>query len=661
MNRTLSELFAPPEGFYGQHALLCALSATEPFLDQALETFTGRSRHWRRNEPGPYFFLMLDRASLRIDPVNVPGVACLEPASSPLWQHILVMHAKVALLGFGRSRSGSNIERLRLIVFTGNWTEESAKRLIELAWVCEVEITSKANESTGDIVAAGEFLGRLSGLYHLSPWGSKIERLLTAARSLPHDSNVPPRFIHTLSEPYGTGNPFTMLKQFTARVPKGGKPYNFIVCGSGFFEQARPNDPSQPQLITRLTNELRQAGKLAWSLPRSNATLVIDPSRCGQVAGWLSGLKKDKREMPKDKQSPAWTIRAAHDKDNRVLHAKYVFLANRRGDSLSNGFLYLGSGNLSLQGFDSAPSPGRAGNVEAGVCISAGNIRSAIDNEISNWLPWGAELPEQHFDTLQPGIGEDEVREPLPSSPVACFRHEVERTFVIEWLDPRPCGILRGAQEVEMLEVGQANIELPEDLASASYLVVCDESRAYRWHVPVLDSRGELARQPFRARNWDELMGAFNDFILNEEDVPDESSDDDGGNDADDGDTGGSDPGDMSWTSRHCVTRAYNAHSAMQLVETISEKNEILSGQLQRLPDWIAFLRRIFKEALPESQKKEWQSLRVNFLSVLVRPHFAPDFGPSDNELRQAWETAVDDLAEILGIDGFPKIDEGVE
>lgn len=653
MNRTLSELFAPPEGFYGQHALLCALSATEPFLDHALEAFTGRSRHWRRNEPGPYFFLMLDRASPRLDPVNVPGVACLEPTSSPLWQHILVMHAKVALLGFGRSRSGPNIERLRLIVFTGNWTEESAKRLMELAWVCEVDITSKANESTGDIVAAGEFLGRLSGLYHLSPWGPKIERLLTVARSLPHDRKVPSRFIHTLSEPYGAGKPRTMLEQFITRVPNGGKPYNFIVCGSGFYEQAKSNDPSQPKLITRLIDELRQAGKMAMSLPRSNATLVINPLRCGQVAKWLSGLN--------DQQCPAWTIRAAADKDNRVLHAKYVFLANRRGDSLSNGFLYLGSGNLSLQGFDSAPSPGRAGNVEAGVCISAGNVRSAIDEEISDQIPWGDEVQRQQFDTLQPGTGEDEVREPLPSSPIACFRHEGEQTFAIAWLDPRPCGILRGAQEVEMLEVGQANIELPEDQASASYLVVCDESRAYRWHVPVLDSRGELARQPFRARNWDELMGAFNDLVLNEEDVPDESSDDDEENDADDGDPGGPDPGDKSWTSRHFVTRAYNAHSAMQLVETISEKNKFLSGQLQRLPDWIAFLIRIFKEALPESQKKEWQSLRVNFLSVLVRPHFAPDFGQSDNELRQAWEKAVADLAEILGIDSFPKIDEGVE
>lgn len=652
MNKTLSELFAPPEGLFGQHAILCALSATESFLDHALEAFTGRSRQWRHNEPGPYFFLMLDRTSPRVSPVAVPGVVCLDAAAHPLWEKILVMHAKVALLGFGRSRSGAAIERLRLIVYTGNWTEESAKRQIELAWVCDVDLASTDDGSSSDIVAAAEFLVRLVSLYHRSPWQSKIERLLTAGMALYCKEGITPRFFHTLGTPDGKVLPKSMLSQFAARVPQGGRPFNFIVCGSGFFEQAKDNDNSQPELLLQLTTDLQNAGKLSRSIQRSNASLVINPNQCGQVANWLKGLGENES---------SWIVRKPNDAENRALHAKYVFLANRREDRLSNGFLYLGSGNLSLQGFVTAPSLVRSGNVEAGICIKAANIVSADDGAIAEFVPWGDEVQLHQRNALQPGIDENEIREPLAASPIAFLRKIDGCTFFIEWQESRPCGVMIAAQTFEPLVAGQTEVVLPMDMSGASYIKICDEFNRHQWHVPVLDAQGELTKQPFRVRNWDELVSAFNNFVLNQEDIITGGSDE--GEDAEDNEkeSGDRESGNAAWTSMHSVAREYAAHSALQLVELISDKNEILTKQIQRLPDWTDFLRRIFKETLPDNQKTAWQALQVNFLSVLVRPYFAPSFGPDDHELQSMWETTVSDLAMCLGVDCFPNIDEGVE
>lgn len=646
---TLSEAFSPPEGYIGQSGILCALSATEPFIDRVLEHFTGRSKRARESEPGPYLFLLLDRASAKPSSNNVPGVTCLDYNDrEPLWQKIDVMHAKVALLCFGRARTGP-VECVRLIVSTGNWTEESSRNQIELVWACDLDLSNitdiQARQAMLDLSAAAEFFKSLCLLYHLKPWQEKIENIFNSVPSRPSNGRLQSsRFVSTLditsqaSTRESTGEP--LLNQVCSGINKTAR--NFIVCGSGFFEQSKGNN-SSPELLELLLKRLRADGNLTSSLCHENQILIINPTHCGQVADWLKGSAG----KPSD-----WTVLQARDtaENNRGLHAKFLFLASRRRDSLSNGFCYIGSGNLSLKGFNSAPSINRSGNVEAGVCLEVGEIISM--DTVKECMPWGVEIAPDAIPAQEPLSEEDPAIEFAPSCPVSCFRCNRGETFIIEWIIERAC-ILMNGQELINLTPDQTDIKLPAPLALSPYATVCEGK--WKWVVPILDAAGNLPRRAISFQNWDDLLGYLDNFSSNQA-GDDLFEDSDNENDRDPL---------LIMTSNNTIAdidgvwREYPAHRAMQLIEKISERNQQISQY--RLPDWADTLRRIFNEAIPPDQKTAWQELQVNFLSVLKRKHFAPHDEAYVYFDRSRWNELVDDLAHLLGIYEFPAIDMGVK
>lgn len=637
--RTLSDAFTPPEGYFGQDGVLCALSATEPFLDECLTAFTGKSPRRRGEEPGPYLFLMLDRASHEPDPRSKAlGMHILQWKEHPLWDKVVVMHAKVALLRFGRSRSGPG-KLFRLVVSTANWTEASAKRQLELVWSLDLDVSLHDDPFRGqgvsDLSAARQFFTVLLQMYHQQPYKERIDSLLKSVPAANTNAVPLPRFISTVGR-----SPLNLFDQFVSRIPEGQR--NYLVCGSGFFEQPNGN-AAEPVLLRTLLNRLVEERRFVGA-QQENRILVVNPDQCGQVAEWL----RDTDENVCD-----WRVLKSVDQsgEGRSLHAKFIFLARRRMDTLTNGFLYLGSGNLSRNGFLSAPSRVVQGNIEAGVCFATNAVTSADDNDISCFLPWGEEFDFTEFLEAQPAPEDAAGTTVLPSSPIAYFRALADGSYRIEWLTERSCVVAEGGNLIPVT-AGQATLLLPATLQQATHIVV--RAGGSEWYVPVLDLQGRIPSKPLGILAWEELLQQLESFDSppSEEDPPDDEPPED-------------DPteDDPLW-KRHAkgyrrtteFSRNFPAHSAMILVERISAKSQKVSPV--RTPDWIEYLCRYFLKSLQEELRISWCKLEVNFLSVMKRKYFAPP-GLSREETRN-WEAGVDELSRILGTDRYPEIETGV-
>lgn len=643
-SRTLSEAFTPPEGYLGQDGVMCALSATEQFLDECLTAFTGKTSRRRGEEPDPYLFLMLDRASPVPDGRKALGMHLLPWKEHPLWEKVVVMHAKVALLRFGRSRCGPG-ELLRLVVSTANWTEASAKRQLELVWSLDLDLSLRGDpfrvQGASDLAAAGQFFTALLQMYHQQPYQERIDLLLQSVPPAGRNAQAVPRFISTVGR-----KPLNLFDQFVSRIPEGRR--NYLVCGSGFFEQ--PNGrAAEPVLLGTLLKRLIDGKRFAGT-QQENRILVVNPDQCGQVAEWLRDTDEDECD---------WRVLKAVDPsgEGRSLHAKFIFLARRRIDTLTNGFLYLGSGNLSRNGFLSAPSSTVKGNIEAGVCFATNAVTSADDDEISCVLPWGEELDFSEFPEAQP-VPEDAVGATvLPSSPIACFRALGNGSHRIEWLAERPCAVAEGGHLIPVT-AGQATLLLPATLQQATHIVV--RGGGSEWYVPVLDLQGRIPAKQLGVLAWEELLQQLESFDSppsEEEDPPDEEQPEYTPPEDDPIEDGPPFKRHAKGYRRTTeFSRNFPAHSAMILVERISAKSQQVHPV--RTSDWVGYLCRYFSQSLPEELRLSWCKLGVNFLSVLKRRHFAPP-GLIGEEARN-WAAGVDELSSILGVDRYPEIETGV-
>jgi len=371
--QSLLNLFSPPDdrrrGIFG---LVCGLSAEEQFMDSALERFTGFGRTSRKHTAN--FSLTLCRDIHTQPRWLAPGLYEPFPADQ-MPETIKLMHAKVALLGFGLSAAGEP-DYYRLIVSTGNWNKEAVNHTINLVWFCDYPVTSTEDQrqNAADILEAVNFWRQLLGIdngktgyYQLDdPARERIGHFLEAlTANIPAPKNTEPRFISNLldgkaAQADGGFQADSMGAQVIQRFSDTGMRRNLIVCGSGFFEQAAPGSKAgEPEVIRNLSGNLVKNKVLTKD---ADHWLVINPGTCGAAGRWIKNTDTD---------SLNWEICLPRHPDSKTtpypFHAKYVFIGNNNDSSVTSGLLYLGSGNLSRQGF--ALSPGAGGNIEAGVII----------------------------------------------------------------------------------------------------------------------------------------------------------------------------------------------------------------------------------------------------------------------------------------------------
>ena len=657
--KTLSDLFAPPSGgMQGIHALLCAYSADEAFLRQALDRFTGVGPQSRLARGSVDATLVLEPSHQVFEAQVVPGLCQLYPKPREARPWLFdQMHAKVALLAFGKCRIGEPAH-YRIVVSTGNWTELSARRLIEMAWYIDIPADSKEVTDLRDLHACATFFDGLLGCYLAEPAIAEKALVLMRrcrARGMAAGPRTITRFSSNMPVRESDG-PQSLLRRFTAAAMEEGTARNILVCGSGFYEKDTGTDAA-PKVIGMLSDALRK-NKLLTDSPEMD--VVLNPECGGQVARHYREADTPALFFyrPKDPVGGEHAMRTQ-------LHAKFCYIGKIREGGLSSGLLYVGSGNLTFPGFIRRPQSvanavnkqEKPGNVETGVIIhtNAEEDSGYIDTwaKLQRRLPIGSLLkPDEVQVQDKPDDAQEELlpsNKPLP--PVTAFTFGPSNALTVHWAME---ALVAGPVEVDI--PGQGLVIIPEgagqillDAAPAvQWLTV--RANSVEWRIPCLGANGEYPRCATRQATFGNWLDEIADFPGSWNDPA-----------ADDPDTEGDDEGNVGGRgvaalpggdAGFAVDRNFPAHAAALLVESIAQQNGDVSEDY--MEDYLAHLRRALIDGPPGGFLEEWRALKVNFLAPLLsKEGFAPewkDLGP--------YKQLVKDVMNAWGFDQLPSLGE---
>ncbi len=597
---TLLDIFVPPEGMVGHSAALVAMTAAEDFLEDAVQRFTGLRPRQRAELGNVLVYLMLDghASSSRQEvfpPGRIPGLHEFQPREVEPGS---LLHAKVALLAFAPNRTGAPVH-LRLAVLTANYTYTSARQQLELVWVVDIPLVGSARiEDRADVAAAGMFIeALLARRFHRDEQTlplqehkltARLDVLLAAASSLA-PANRKPRFIHSLDRPL-----YDQIRERLRRVVD--KPRNLLLCGSGFYEE-----PSTKARKPAVFGKLEDLGVFTTNVRR---VALVEPGEAGAVATWAKGGDTE-----------GWEVVRPYDAldRNRRLHAKFVYAGYLRAGHVSNGWLYLGSGNLSRRGI--LTHGGMAeGNVETGVVLA---VPDRLDGEaVERCLFWSDEaetVGDEEWAIGQVGDAPDAM--PILEAPPilsATTETSPSRHLRLLWRED-----FSGAFRVRISWTGRDwfdvkrgdEVPLQNDESPAALNVSGESDR--RWVVPVVDPAGRIGWQSPRFDTYADALAALLDFPIR----PAEATDDGDG----DGDDGDGTKGAVTQAAME-QEKCYALHTAAELVEEVAALQAALPESM--LDDWLDHLDRMFRASFPEPLIATWRAHRLDLFAHLREPEF---------------------------------------
>ncbi len=593
---TLLDIFVPPEGMVGHSAALVAMTGAEDFLEDAVQRFTGLRPRQRAELGNVLVYLMLDghASSSRQEvfpPGRIPGLHEFPPREVEPGS---LLHAKVALLAFAPSRTGAPVH-LRLAVLTANYTYTSARQQLELVWVVDLPLVGSARvEDRADVAAAGAFVETLlARRFHRDEQAlpvkehkltARLDVLLAAASSLA-PANRKPRFIHSLDKP--------LYEQIRERFRSSiDNPRNLLLCGSGFYEE-----PSTKSRKPAVFGKLENLGVFTTNVRR---VALVEPGEAGAVAAWAKGGDTE-----------GWEVVRPYDAldQNRRLHAKFVYAGYLRDGHVSNGWLYLGSGNLSRRGILTHGEMAE-GNVETGIVFEVAERFGPKDLE--RWLFWTQEhaevVGEDEWAVGQVGDAPD-AQPILLAPPILSATIETTPTRHLRLLWREDAASERASISWigrDLFEVQRAD-EIPlKDEENPTALHVRDESDR-KWVVPVVDAAGRVGWQPPRFDTYADALAALLDFPIR----PAEATDDG------DGDDGDGTKGAPTQTAIE-QEKSYALHAAAELVEKVAALQAALPESM--LDDWLDHLDRMFRASFPEPLIATWGTHRLDVFAHLREP-----------------------------------------
>jgi|GEM_PF-805734 len=601
---TLLDIFVPPEGMVGHSAALVAMTGAEDFLEDAVQRFTGLRPRQRAEMGNVLVYLMLDghASSSRQEvfpPGRIPGLHEFQPREVTPGS---LLHAKVALMAFAPSRTGAPVH-LRLAVLTANYNYTSARQQLELVWVVDLPLVGSARvEDRADVAAAGAFVETLlARRFHRDEQAlpvkerkltARLDVLLAAASSLA-PANRKPRFIHSLDRPLYD----QIRERFRSAIDK---PRNLLLCGSGFYEE-----PSTKARKPAVFSKLEDLCVFTKNVRRVALVEPGEPGKAGKagaVATWAKGGG-----------TKGWKVVRPYDAldQNRRLHAKFVYAGYFRDRHVSNGWLYLGSGNLSRRGILSHGGM-REGNVETGVVFEVPERFGPEDLE--RWLFWSDEaktVGDEEWAKIQKGDKPD--KQPILEAPPilsATIETSPSRHLRLLWRDDVStesrvsiCWTGRGWCDVKR---GDA-VPLRDD-ETPTALSVSGESD-HKWVVPVVDAAGRVGWQPPRFDTYADALAALLDFPIR----PAEATDDGDGDEGEGGGIKGADTGAAAEQEK-----SYALHAAAELVEKVAALQAALPESM--LDDWLDHLDRMFRASFPEPLIATWRAHRLDVFAHLREP-----------------------------------------
>lgn len=639
---SLAQLFDPPDDYRGTFGWLCGYSADAPFLEDAIERFSGLTHFQRAYQGHVMLAVMLDPGNPQITPAEVPGALHLPVKSAKL--PFTLLHAKVAILGF----QGPEGTVVRLIVSTGNWTRQTLEESLDLAWHIDLHNDTASGQDQTDLAAAWNFLLWVQTLFDLRLIGTEavqnsVTRLAKQVADFGKpDADYSPRFFDNREKSF--------LSQLPDLVSKHGlgKRRNYIAFGSGFFEQVERADAIVPDTIFAA---LMAAGLVTKTCEKD---LFVNPMSCQVVATAQTAI-----------QNRGWKIRAARTpayfgKAARALHAKFIFSANWREDSNQCGspWVYLGSGNLSGQGF--AHKASNRGNLEAGVvfspeilCWSANSGKDDGADVISNLLPinWDDGIEEGQLGLCQGGEMPDR-NAIFIAAPVAFF-------------------VWDEGQRLTPNGAGQADFKLLdceghccEPLPDGSFDWFSDRPRqvTVTWSlndvkmsasIPVIDEHGRYCAADLPELGLQDAWLHLASFPM----PPDDEDFDD--EDLNEPPTRGS--GGKNRDARPHVAKgaSYPVREMMIIIENIATRQANLSEA--DWPMWCNRLEQVLIQAKDCDVAKAFRQIKLNPFNPLSSKEFRPEFtGNYEEELGKLYEKALSAIVEAWGLDKAPKLGAGM-
>lgn len=592
-SHTILDLFTPPAGMVGQVGVLVSMTATDGFLLEALERFTRLSTKQRQREGDVAMLLVLDAGERVRQGGEVPGLYQFHP--KPVAAENL-LHAKVGLLTFGEGRRGTP-RWLRLIVSTGNWTNESACHRLELVWHVDValergRVIGAATDAV-DVAAAASFVKRLLARYYAEVAAEIIGLLRQSleAASTGSKRKARRRFMSSLDGPL-----YAQIRQQLRHQQVTGR--NLLVCGAGSFEQG---SASPPQVLAELE-------RLPGLTAKAEKRVVVNCDEAGALASW--GIDAASAE--------GWVMHRPSDpslKRPRRLHAKFIYLGYWRQDCIANGWLYIGSGNLSRPGllWPVSGDSKRVGNIEAGVFLEDPVSRPADD--LAALICWGERIGPD--DVLDPGPASEPfdpnaTGEPVP--PILWVRfYQSTGTLELGWRQDCPVSDYRVEIGSEIHAVSMSTKSVPA-IACPGVVRVSDMG-GHSWLVPVIDELGRVARLPPEGpQAYPLALAELLDFPLMAEGSLEQDDEDP----SDDSDGEGAGPAEQTDEA----AGSYALHTAHELVEGLATVQSRLS--VEQSQDWLRHLELRLASVFDEVTIAGWRALGVNILAPLTRPGFAP-------------------------------------
>jgi hypothetical protein len=623
---TLLDIFVPPEGMVGHSAALVAMTGAEDFLEEAMQRFTGLRTRQRAELGNVLVYLMLDghASSSRqkvFPPGRIPGLHEFQPRTVDPRS---LLHAKVALLAFAQNRTGAPVH-LRLAVVTANFTYTSARRQLELVWVVDLPLDGPGRvEDRADLAAAGGFVeALLARRFHRDEQElltrnrkltARLDVLLEKATSVA-SANRKPRFIHSLDRPLYD----QIRERFRSAIDK---PRNLLLCGSGFYDE-----PSGKVRKPAVLSKLEDLGVFTTNVRR---VALVEPDEAGAIATWA-----------KNGETDGWEIVRPFDAldHKRRLHAKFVYAGYLRDGHVSNGWIYLGSGNLSRRGVLTHGAMAD-GNVETGVVFA---IDERLDGDaIQRGLFWSDQVRVISKDEWAVGqVGDvPDVQPILEASPVlsAMIEQAPPRRLRLLWREDLPTELPVSISWTgrDWFDVKRGDFVTLRDDEAPTALHVRDESSS-KWTVPIVDAAGRVGWQPPRFDTYADALAALLDFPIR----PAESTDVD---DSDDGDSGGSKGTGTGEANEQ--EKTYALHAAAELVEKVASLQTALPESM--LDDWLDHLDRMFRASFPETLIATWRAHRLDVFSHLREPELrSPHL--SDKQRARYFEV-LDGAARMWGL-----------
>jgi hypothetical protein len=633
------QYFAPPEDYTGAFGWICGYSADAVFLNAAAERFTRQTEAQRAYVGKVALVALMDRGQPQVQAHEAPAVLHVPMLDA---SRFALLHAKVALLGY-RHEQMPHRWCLRLLVCTGNWTRETVERSLDVMWAVEIsseDLASRDKEmvqARADVAAAWDFFQWLLPSFDLNALTSTPQSLTSLSRRQFDEwaqavvaPRKKPRFFDTRKQ--------SLLRQLPELVRRhaSDSDRNTLVLGSGFYEGG--NRARAPTVLVNIIDALTKAGLATRSC---KVHVFIEPSACQAVATSLPAM----HEL-------GWSVWAAAQPaflgqlPVRTLHAKFIFGSSYRTDSdkCLDGWVYLGSGNLTSPGFLQACPKG---NLEAGVVFGDESLcwsKSAGEYWASNRLPlqWsnevvkveqlqaGTEMPERPPVFVPPPIAWCRYVPQQPSGPARLLLPPHDVPIEVLDTDSRVCASI-SPHEVAWLGAPQPSVVVQWNA----------DGQQLRCSIPVIDSAGRIAAVELPKLDLETAWWQLAQF-------PQPPAEEDSGAGARDFDAGAALAATVRPSSVDSVIR-----TMMRLIENIADKQSALAET-----DWDAWcisLEQTLRQAAQCPVVDAFaQRLALNPLAVLRDVGCLPVFARTGASAALARYLLVLDAVEVCwGVNGL--------